>query len=290
MVIQSKERFRLYIQLTRLDRPIGIYLLLWPTLWALWFAADGLPQMINLCVFTLGVILMRSAGCVINDFADRNLDKHVERTKYRPLTTGRISEKEALGLFSVLVVISFLLVLMTNTLTVYLSFGGLALAATYPFMKRHTYLPQVVLGAAFAWAIPMAYTAEAGEVTSMSWLLYTATVLWTVAYDTMYAMVDRDDDVRVGIKSTAILFGTADKVMVGILQGLTIVTLLMAGAQSDFGISYYMGVIVAAALFIYQQTLIRHRDKKACFSAFLNNHWVGMAVFCGLALDRALAG
>jgi 4-hydroxybenzoate polyprenyltransferase len=284
-----KEKALLYAQLMRLDRPIGIYLLLWPTLWALWFAADGIPHLANFLIFTFGVILMRSAGCVINDYADRNLDRHVERTRYRPLTTGRVSEAEAIGLFAALVTISFALVLLTNKTTVYLSFGGLVLAATYPYMKRHTYLPQVVLGAAFAWAIPMAYTAETGQISDMTWLLYTATVLWTVAYDTMYAMVDRDDDIRIGIKSTAILFADADKVMIGVLQALTIVTLILAGTKSGSGAWYYAGIIVAAGLFGWQQYLIRNREKQACFNAFLNNHWVGMAVFTGIFLDRLVS-
>lgn len=286
MFNQFGARLLLYVQLMRLDRPIGVFLLLWPTLWALWFAADGIPHLANISIFTLGVILMRSAGCVINDFADRDFDKHVERTKYRPLTTGRVSETEAICLFIFLITISFLLVLLTNLTTIYLSVGGLALAAAYPFMKRYTYLPQVILGAAFAWAIPMAYTAEANQITSMTWLLYTATVLWTVAYDTMYAMVDRDDDLRIGIKSTAILFGSADRVMVSILQGLTIITLLLAGEKSNFGTFYYLGIATAAGLFIYQQVLIRHRERQNCFAAFLNNHWVGMAIFTGIFLDR----
>ncbi len=281
-----RARLTLYAQLMRLDRPIGIYLLLWPTLWALWFAADGIPQIANISIFTLGVILMRSAGCVINDYADRHLDKHVERTQYRPLTTGRVSETEAISLFIFLVTLSFLLVLLTNATTVYLSVGGLLLASTYPFMKRYTYLPQVVLGAAFAWAIPMAYAAEANEITTMTWLLYTATVLWTVAYDTMYAMVDRDDDLRIGIKSTAILFGSADKAMIGVLQSMTILTLLMAGMKSQFGFLYYASIIIAAGFFVYQQHLIRNRQRQACFNAFLNNHWVGMTVFFGILLDR----
>ena len=288
MLDKLKARYPLYVQLTRIDRPIGIYLLLWPTLWALWFAADGMPTIKNLLIFTLGVILMRSAGCVINDFADRNLDKHVERTQYRPLTTGNVTEKEAIILFLVLVAISFLLVLLTNLTTIYLSFGGLALAATYPFMKRHTYLPQVVLGAAFAWAIPMAFTAETGEVTKTTWLLYTATLLWTVAYDTMYGMVDRDDDIRIGIKSTAILFGDADKFMVGTLQVLTVITLIMAGLQAKLGLLYYAGVTIGAGFFVYQQYLIKDREKQGCFNAFLNNHWVGLSIFIGLVLDRLI--
>lgn len=274
-----------YIQLTRLDRPIGVYLLLWPTLWALWFAASGVPSLKILFIFIAGVILMRSAGCVINDFADRNIDGHVKRTKDRPLPSGKVTAKETLTLFAVLCAASFILVLLTNTLTIYLSFGGLALAATYPFMKRHTYLPQVVLGAAFAWAIPMAYAAETGELHKQAWLLYVITVLWTVAYDTMYAMVDRDDDIKIGVKSTAILFGNADRMVVAVLQTLVILVLCIVGNQAELGSLYYLSVVVAATLFVYQQHLIRNREREGCFKAFLNNHWVGLAVFVGIVAE-----
>ena len=202
-----RERIRDFVQLTRLDRPIGIYLLLWPTLWALWIAAEGVPSLKNLLIFVLGVVLMRSAGCVINDFADRNFDGHVARTKNRPLATGRISPKEALLFFAVLVLLSFGLVLCTNATTVWLSFGALGVAALYPFMKRYTYYPQAVLGAAFSWGMPMAFTAETGELPAAAWLLFVANVIWTVGYDTYYAMADREDDLKIGVKSTAILFG-----------------------------------------------------------------------------------
>ena len=280
-----KKQLPYYIQLTRLDRPIGVYLLLWPALWSLWFAASGVPSLKVLFIFIAGVILMRSAGCVINDFADRNIDGHVKRTKNRPLPAGDVTVKETLILFTALCVTAFALVLFTNTLTIYLSFGGLALAASYPFMKRHTYLPQVVLGAAFAWSVPMAYTAETGELHKQVWLLYIITVLWTVAYDTMYAMVDRDDDIKIGVKSTAILFGNADRMVIAGLQTLVILVLCIVGKQAELGSFFYLSVVVAATLFVYQQHLIRNRDRDECFKAFLNNHWVGLAIFIGVVLE-----
>lgn len=228
---------------------------------------------------------MRSAGCVINDFADRKVDGSVKRTKDRPLPAGKVTVKETLILFAVLCLAAFILVLFTNTLTIYLAFGGLALAATYPFMKRYTYLPQVVLGAAFAWSIPMAYAAETGSLSKLVWLLYVITVLWTVAYDTMYAMVDRDDDIKIGVKSTAILFGSADRMVIAGLQTMVIAVLCLVGKQTGLGSYYYLGVVVAATLFVYQQHLIRHRERDACFKAFLNNHWVGLAIFIGVFLE-----
>lgn len=274
-----------YLKLARLDRPIGIYLVLWPTLWALWLAAEGVPSIKILLIFVAGVVLMRSAGCVINDFADRDIDGHVERTKDRPLATGRISTKGALLFFAALCGSAFILVLFTNALTIYLSFGALALASAYPFMKRYTYLPQVVLGAAFAWSVPMAYAAQTNELPSIIWLIYIATLLWTVAYDTMYAMVDRDDDIKIGVKSTAILFGKADRAIIAFLQVLVILTLCLIGDQVQLGQFYFLGVVCAACLFVYQQHLIRLREKNECFKAFLNNNWVGMLVFVGIALD-----
>lgn len=276
-----------YMQLLRLDRPIGTLLLLWPTYWALWLAAgDGMPSLANFIIFTLGVFMMRAAGCAINDFADRKVDGHVKRTKARPLATGRITAAEAVMLFLVLALLAFLMVVFfTNTLTLYLSFGGLVLAFIYPFMKRYTHLPQLFLGAAFSWAIPMAWAAEANEVTRIAWLLFTANVLWTVAYDTLYAMVDRDDDLKIGVKSTAILFGEADKAIVGTLQVLTVLILAMVGAQAELGVFFYLGLLGMAALFGYQQYLIRFRRREACFRAFLNNQWAGASVFLGLLLD-----
>ena len=272
-----------FLQLCRLDRPIGIYLLLWPTLWALWMAAGGLPSLKNLFIFIAGVILMRSAGCVINDYADRNYDGDVKRTKERPLVTGKINEKEALIFCAALVTLSFILVLFTNRLTIMMSLGGLALAAIYPFAKRFTHLPQVVLGAAFGWSIPMAYAAESGTIGSIGWLLFLGNVFWTVGYDTQYAMVDRDDDLKIGIKSTAILFGDLDNFIIGILQCLALVALLMVGMQADMGWSFYVSLFIAACMFVRQQVRTKNRERMSCFKAFLSNHWVGAAIFMGIA-------
>ncbi|GEA52890.1 4-hydroxybenzoate octaprenyltransferase [Vibrio inusitatus NBRC 102082] len=275
-------KMRAYYQLMRMDRPIGSLLLLWPTLWALVMASEGRPQWTVLIVFCLGVFLMRSAGCVINDFADRNLDGHVERTQFRPIPSGLVSAKEALALFGVLSIISFALVLTMNTLTIQLSFVGVALAALYPFMKRFTHLPQLVLGMAFSWAIPMAWAAESGHIAPLAWLLFVINMLWTIAYDTQYAMVDRDDDLKIGIKSTAILFGRFDKLIVGVLQAITIILLLIVGENAALGQAFYWGVLVAGGLFVYQQWLIKTRDRALCFQAFLNNNYVGMVVTIGL--------
>ena len=230
----------------RLNKPIGILLLLWPTLWALWLAAKGIPSIKNLVIFSVGVVVMRSAGCVINDFADRKIDGKVARTQGRPLATGVISSREAIILFVVLCLIAFGLVLMTDPLTIKLSIGGLLLAFSYPFMKRHTHLPQVVLGAAFAWGIPMAYTAQTGALDKNMWLIYFAVVLWTVAYDTFYAMVDRDDDLKIGVKSTAILFGEQDRVITGMLQAMTLYALILVGKAVGLGWVFYLSLAVAA--------------------------------------------
>lgn len=284
------ERGYHYALLMRWDRPIGILLLLWPTLWALWIAARGVPHWRVFVIFTLGVILMRSAGCVINDYADRHIDPHVRRTRSRPLVVGAVVPREALKLFGVLVGMSFILVLLTNALTVLLSFGGVALAALYPFTKRYTYMPQVFLGMAFAWSIPMAFAAQTGAVPTIAWLLFSATILWTVAYDTMYAMVDREDDLRIGVKSTAILFADADRFVIGVLQITVIITLIMIGRHLNLGLWYFLGITVAAALAVYQQLLIRERAPAGCLKAFLNNNWFGAAVFGGLALDYASQG
>lgn len=278
-----------YARLLRLNRPIGSLLLLWPTYWALWLAAKGFPDAGNLIIFTAGVFLMRAAGCAINDFADRRVDGHVKRTRERPLPSGRVTPAEAIALFLGLALIAFLMVvLFTNELTLYLSFGGLVLAFIYPFMKRYTHLPQLFLAAAFSWAIPMAWAAQAGEVTQLAWLLFIANVLWTVAYDTLYAMVDRDDDVKIGIKSTAILFGEADRAIIGLLQALVILVLIMVGHRAELGIAYYLGLIVMACLFVFQQYLARNREREPCFEAFLNNNWAGFAVFAGLLIDTLL--
>lgn len=281
-------RLPFFIQLMRLDKPVGIYLLLWPTLWALWIAGDGSPSLSNVVIFVLGVIVMRSAGCVINDYADRHVDGHVERTQNRPLAQKVITEKQALGLFVALLAVAFILVLFTNAFTIYLSFGGVVLAAMYPFMKRYTHLPQVVLGAAFAWAVPMAFAAETESLPDVVWLLYVATLTWTVAYDTQYAMVDREDDLQIGVKSTAILFGEADKAIIGFLQGTTIVTWLMIAGKINGSWPVYLAIIAASALFIYHQMLIKTRDRDACFKAFLNNHWVGACLFLGLLAHYGL--
>lgn len=279
-----------FIQLMRLDKPIGIYLLLWPTLWALWIAAEGVPSAKNLFIFVAGVILMRAAGCVINDYADRKVDGHVSRTRARPLASGRISPREALVLFAVLVAASFVLVLFTNATTIWLSFGGLALAACYPFMKRYTYYPQVVLGAAFSWGMPMAFTAETGSLPPEAWLLYIANLLWTVAYDTYYAMTDREDDLKIGVKSTAILFGEADRLIIATLQGLALLCLLLAGSRFELGAAFYCGLLAAAGCFAWQWHMTRNRKPMACFNAFLHNHWAGLAIFLGIVLDYALRG
>ncbi|MGL5948286.1 MAG: 4-hydroxybenzoate octaprenyltransferase [Aeromonas sp.] len=285
MKLFSKERGLAYVQLARLDKPIGTLLLLWPTLWALWLAADGWPQPQILLVFVLGVCLMRSAGCVINDYADRDVDGHVRRTMRRPLPMGRVAPKEALGLFALLALIAFALVLTLNRLSVALSVVGLVLALAYPLMKRWFALPQLVLGLAFSWSIPMAYAAQAEQLSVEVWWLFVANMLWTVAYDTQYAMVDREDDRKLGLKSSAIFFGRRDKLMIGLLQGMSLLLLLGLGQWRGLGTAYYWGLLVAAALFVYQQHLIRARQREACFQAFLSNNYVGAALFVGLALD-----
>ena len=278
-------RMHAYLQLIRFDRPIGTLLLLWPTLWALWLAADGIPPLKLLLIFSLGTLLMRSAGCAINDLADRNLDGAVARTRERPLVTGAVSPQEAMTLCAGLGLLAFVLVLFTNTLTIVLSFAGAALAACYPFMKRHTHLPQLVLGAAFSWSIPMAFAAVGNALPPTLWLLFIANLLWTVAYDTEFAMVDREDDLKVGIKSTAILFGELDRHIIGALQALTVTALVLVGQRFELGVAYFVSLLACAALFVYQQKLIRDREPANCFRAFLNNNWVGAAVFVGLVLD-----
>jgi 4-hydroxybenzoate polyprenyltransferase len=280
-----KERLRQYYYLTRLDRPIGIYLLLWPMLWALFIASEGKPDPLVFIVFFMGVILMRSAGCVINDYADRNIDPHIERTSQRPIASGKVSPKEALLLFAVLCLVAFGLVLLMNRLTIYLSFGGVALAAIYPFMKRYTHLPQIVLGMAFAWSIPMAFAAQTNDIPRIAWLIYAVTVLWAVIYDTMYAMADREEDLKIGVKSTAILFGDNDRVILMILQVLMFIGLYLIGSKTDMHAPYYIGLVAAAGFALYEQYLIRERQAQACFAAFLNNHWLGGVVFLGILLS-----
>lgn len=281
-------RWRLYAVLMRLNRPIGILLLLWPTLWALWLAGDGHPKNSVFVIFVLGVVLMRSAGCVINDYADRHFDPHVERTRERPLAAGRVSERETLILFVVLCLVAFILVLFTNWLTIALSFAGAFLAASYPFMKRYTHLPQFYLGAAFGWAAPMAWAAQTGSVPAEAWIVFAANVFWSVAYDTQYAMVDRDDDLKIGVKSTAILFGSLDRFMIGVCHGLTLVLLAWAGVRSGAGFWFIAGLTGAAGFAAYQQWLIRERERGACFRAFLNNNWFGLFVFLGLVAHYAM--
>jgi 4-hydroxybenzoate polyprenyltransferase len=278
-----------WLEVTRLNRPVGIGLLLWPTLWALWIAARGVPDTQVLIIFVLGVILTRSAGCVINDYADRDFDGHVQRTESRPIPAGRVQPREALILAAVLMALAFVLVLFTNALTIWLSFAAVALATLYPFTKRLTHMPQLFLGAAFSMAIPMAFAAQTGRIPDIAWLLFVANVLWTVAYDTEYAMVDRPWDLKVGIKSTAILFGEQDRLMIGILQGAFIGCLLMIGDRVELGWAWYAGVVVAGAGCAWQQWLIRQREPEACFRAFRANNGVGLAVFVGLLVDFLLA-
>ncbi len=272
----------LYAQLIRFEKPIGFYLLLWPTLWALAVAGEGSPDGWILFVFVVGSFLMRSAGCAINDYADRDIDQHVARTRERPLTSGKIAPGEALAVFAVLALIAFLLVLSLNRFTIMLSLGGVLLAASYPFMKRYHYLPQVHLGAAFGWAVPMAFAALTGEVPKEAWLLYVASLVWTVAYDSMYSMVDREDDLKLGVKSTAILFGDYDRVMIAVFQLLFLLALVLVGIDLEFTGIYYLGLGVATLLMAYEQFLVADRVPAHYFSAFLHNHWIGAAVFAGI--------
>jgi 4-hydroxybenzoate polyprenyltransferase len=278
------ERLHQYYLLMRMDRPIGTLLLAWPTLWALWIAGQGQPRAPVVLVFCVGVFLMRSAGCVVNDYADRDFDPHVERTRERPIAAGRVRPREALALFAVLCLVAFALVLTMNRLTVLLSFAGAFLAASYPFLKRFTHLPQFYLGAAFGWGVPMAFAAQAGSVPAVAWVLFAANVFWAVAYDTMYAMVDREDDLKVGVKSTAILFGRHDRLMVGLMQALTLGLLLVAGLMQGLSAYYFAALAVAAGFAVYQHYLIRSREPAKCFRAFLNNSWFGASVFIGLVL------
>jgi 4-hydroxybenzoate polyprenyltransferase len=283
-----RERLPHYWKLVRGDRPIGTLLLLWPTWWALWLAAEGVPPIATLVIFTLGIWLTRSAGCVINDYADRWLDPQVERTKDRPLATGAVSGREALAVFATLMLVAFGLVLLTNRLTVYLSVGGLFLAATYPYLKRHTYLPQVYLGLAFGWGIPMAFAAVNGVVTPLAWLLFCANVLWATAYDTWYAMVDREDDIKAGAKSTAILFGEADLIAQGVLYAMFLGAMALVGQRAQLGQWFHLALGMSIVLIAWQFWRARKRDRAGCFAAFLHNNWVGAALFVGIALHFAL--
>ena len=276
-----------YARLMRLDKPIGALLLLWPMLWALWIAAGGWPDLNVLVVFVVGVWVMRSAGCVMNDFADRDFDPHVARTRDRPLAARRIQPREALVLFVLLGLLALGLVSLMNRLTIMLSFVGLALAATYPFTKRYSYLPQVHLGFAFGWAVPMAFAAQTNRLEPIAWLVMIAAVVWTMVYDTMYAMVDREDDIYVGVKSTAILFGELDRAFVGVFQIMMMITMVIIGDKVGFGHWYNVALMIGAGLFVYQQRLIRDRDPQRCFRAFLNNNWFGLIVFLGIVMDFA---
>jgi 4-hydroxybenzoate polyprenyltransferase len=282
---RAGERLYQYVLLTRLNKPIGILLLLWPTLWALWIAAEGVPDLPILLIFICGVILMRSAGCVINDLADRNFDAHVSRTRQRPLATGKVTPQEALAVAGVLILCAFLLVSQLNFLTIGLSVIGVLLAIIYPLTKRYTYIPQFFLGLAFGWAVPMAFAAQTGAVPPIGWILLMATVLWALVYDTLYAMVDRDEDIQLGIKSTAILFEDADRFIIGVIQLLVVLTLLLVGHRLGFNRFYYAGLAIASLLFVYQQHLIRDRIPEQCFMAFLNNHWFGAMVFGGILMN-----
>jgi len=277
-----------YFRLMRLDKPVGIYLLLWPTYWALFLAAGGWPDVDLLVIFTLGVIVMRSAGCIINDYADREIDKHVERTQNRPIASGEVSSKSALLLFFVLILSAFGLVLLTNTLTIQLSFVAVALAALYPFTKRCIQLPQFVLGLAFGMSVLMAFSAQRGEVPVEAYWLFAANIVWTLIYDTMYAMADREEDLKIGVKSTAILFAKYDRIIIGILQILLLVVFLKIGNLFDLGLFYQLSALIISILMIYHQFLIKNRQKTACFKAFLHNHYIGMALFAGILASLPL--
>lgn len=279
------DRVRQYWLLARFHRPIGTFILLWPALWALWLASSGKPDVLVLTVIIAGVVLMRAAGCVINDVADKNFDPHVARTKDRPIASGKVSAKEGIILFIVLCLIAFALVLLLNTYTILLSIIGALLAGSYPFMKRYTHLPQAYLGIAFGWAVPMAFAAQTNTIPAIAWLLYVAVILWALIYDTLYAMVDREDDLKIGVKSSAILFGRYDRQIIAVLQFIMLGLLLIIGRWQQLTSPYYLAIAVAAGLSIYQQKLIINYDKSLCFQAFLNNNWFGLAIFIGLVLQ-----
>ena len=288
MTTRWTERLRNYWYLMRFHRPIGIFLLLWPTMWALWIAGAGKPDARIVTIFVLGVVLMRAAGCVINDFADRRFDPHVARTRDRPIASGRVTPREALFLFAFLCSLAFVLVLQLNRLTIALSPVAVFLAASYPFMKRFTHLPQAYLGLAFGWAVPMAFAAQTGTIPATAWWLLLATVLWALAYDTMYAMVDREDDLKIGVKSSAILFGRHDRLIIGLIQVAMLMVMIRVGLVERLGGWYWLGLAAAAALAGYQQYLIRDRRPQDCFQAFLNNHWLGLVIFLGILFHYGL--
>jgi 4-hydroxybenzoate polyprenyltransferase len=279
------ERLPLYLQLTRLNRPIGILLLLWPTLWGVWIAGAGHPAWHVVLIFVLGTVLMRSAGCAVNDYADRDFDKHVQRTRERPVTSGRISPREAVWVAAILSLVAFVLILPLNNLTLLLSFPAVFLAASYPFTKRFLAIPQAYLGIAFGFGIPMAFAAQLGEVPPVAWLLLVANVFWAIAYDTEYAMVDRDDDIHLGIHSAALLFGKYDVAAVMACYAITVILLAMAGLMIGAGVWYFVGLILAEGIALYHHTLIKDRQRESCFKAFLHNNWFGAAVFAGIAAD-----
>jgi 4-hydroxybenzoate polyprenyltransferase len=279
------DRIKQYWLLARFDKPIGIFILLWPALWALWIASAGQPDLLVFGVFCSGVVLMRAAGCVINDYADRDFDPHVERTKQRPIAAGKVAPKEALLVFMVLCLAAFALVLLLNRFTILLSFVAAFLAASYPFMKRYTHLPQAYLGIAFGWAVPMAFAAEQNQIPGIAWILYSAVVLWALVYDTLYAMVDKEDDIKIGVKSTAILFGGYVRQIIAILQLFILFLLAIVGYLQQLGGFYFIGLFAGGGFFCYQQYLIFNRIKSRCFRAFLNNNWFGLSVFVGLVID-----
>lgn len=283
--MSAKSKFQLYIQLARLDKPIGILLLLWPTLWGLWIAGEGHPAPMIVAIFVLGTVLMRSAGCVINDYADRDVDPHVERTQHRPLAAKKISTREALALAASLALMAFVLVLPLNTLTILMSVPALLLAASYPFSKRFFAIPQAWLGIAFGFGIPMAFAAIQNQVPPLAWLLLIANMFWSIAYDTEYAMVDREDDLKIGIHTSAITFGRYDVAAVMACYALSLGLLAIAGQIAARGTPYFAGLAVAALIGVFHYTLIAKRERSACFKAFLHNNWLGAAIFIGLALD-----
>lgn len=283
-MISLRHQAPYYFRLMRFDKPIGIFLLLWPTLWALWLAAGGLPSFKILAVFILCVVIMRAAGCIVNDFADRNIDKYVQRTKWRPLATGTVGTVEAIVLFGILCLFAFGLAVLLNRLALELAMVEIVLVVIYPFLKRVTHLPQFWLGLTFSWSIPMAFAVEQGGIPAIAWLLFVTAVLWPIAYDTQYAMVDREDDLKVGVKSTAILFGRYDRLMIALLQGGILLLFGILGARLKLNYWFYLGLLAALGLMIYQQVLIRYRKPEDCFAAFHNNNWVGLVVFLGIFL------
>lgn len=279
------DRAKQYWLLARFDKPIGTLILLWPALWALWLASDGEPDLTVLIIICLGVVIMRAAGCVINDYADRDFDPYVQRTRLRPIASGKVKPKEALIVFFALCLCAFCLVLFLNIYTILLSFIGAFLAASYPFMKRYTHLPQAYLGVAFGWAVPMSFSAQINNIPLAAWLLYLTVVLWALVYDTMYAMVDKEDDLKIGVKSTAILFGDYDRHIMSVLQIVILGLLVLVGQIEQLGWAYYLSILVAGLLSIYQQKLIFYREKSLCFKAFLASNWFGMAIFAGLVVN-----